>query len=95
MVKNSLCILLIAVFSVMVKGAAYANGHGGGHESGLQFGSVIIFLGVLTFFCMLTTFVLGMLMPKKRKILFPWHKRMGIITLISAILHGTMVLIFH
>ena len=95
MVKDSLCILLIAVFSVMVKGAAYANGRDGGHESGLHFGDVIIFLGVLTFFCMLTTFVLGMLMPKKRKILFPWHKRMGIITLISAILHGTMVLIFH
>ena len=35
MVKDSLCILLIAVFSVMIKGAAYANGRDGGHESGL------------------------------------------------------------
>jgi hypothetical protein len=95
MLKNCLYILLIAVFIVMVKGAAYANGHGGGHESGPHFGNVVIFLGVLTFFCMLSTFVLGFLMPKKRKTLFPWHKRMGIVTLISAILHGTVVLVFH
>ena len=77
-------------------GSAYAAGGDGGHGPGGG-GSVnvIVILGILTFAGLLTTFLLGWLMPKKRKALFPWHKRLGIVTLILAIIHGAMVLLLH
>jgi hypothetical protein len=95
MLKNYLSIFSFSVLNMAITGLAYANGSGGGHGAGRGFGGVIIALGILTFICLLSTFILGFLMPKKRKILFPWHKRLGIAAVIIATIHGMMVLLFH
>ena len=96
--KNiKLYILFLFIWSVVIAGISYANGPGHEHQGHDHFSlsSLIVPLGITTLVCLISTFVLGLMMPKNRKALFPWHKRMAIITLISAITHGTMVLFFH
>jgi len=95
MIKKYLNVFGFAFLNMAVTGSAYANGSGGGHGIGPGFGGVIVALGILTFICLLSTFILGVVMPKKRKTLFPWHKRLGIAAVITATIHGMMVLIFH
>ena len=77
--------------------AAYANGEGYGQvaESGEGLEEIIEVLGITTLTCLIITLTLGLLMPKARKKIFPWHRRMGFITVISGILHGVMILTFH
>jgi hypothetical protein len=43
---------------------------------------------------MISTFLMGYFMPKNRKLLFSWHKRAGIATLILGITHALTVLLF-
>ena len=74
---------------------ANGTGHANQLNEHFSFKNLIVPLGIITVICLISTLVLGFLMPKKSKILFPWHKRMAIITLISAITHGVMVMIFH
>lgn len=88
-------IIGFTLFYAAVAELALANGRAGGHTPGGGSMNVIVILGILTFAGLLTTFLLGWLMPKKRKALFPWHKRLGIVTLILAIIHGAMVLLLH
>ena len=95
MLKNQLSLIVFTALNAATSGFAYASGHGDGHGSGRSFGGFIVLLGILTLACLLSTFILGILMPKKRKLLFPWHKKLGIVTVIAAILHGMMVLFFH
>lgn len=63
------------------------------NKSGLAAAAVP--LGILTLLCLITTLVLGLTMRKNPKVLFPWHKRMAIFTLIVAITHGTIIILFH
>ncbi len=95
MLKKQLSLIVFTTLNAAALDFAYANGHGGAHGSGRNLGGVIVLLGILTLACLLSTFILGILMPKKRKILFSWHKKLGIVTVIAAILHGMMVLFFH
>jgi hypothetical protein len=96
MLMNQRCIGTGAFLMVWaMASSAFAGGRGNGHGNDAGFGGIIIFLGVMTFAFLLTTFILGIFMPKNRKALFPWHKRLGYITLISALAHGTMVFLYH
>jgi hypothetical protein len=75
---------------------ALANG-GAGHEE-LQtsiFKIFIVPLGVATIFSIVTTLTLGLKMAKNKAAIFPWHRRMASATLLLALCHATMVMIFH
>ena len=92
--KRIIQALYTTVYSMMMTGAAHANGLG--HQYREQFGSeaIIVALGILTISSMTVTFLMGYFMPKNRKLLFPWHKRIAILTLLLAATHALMVLIF-
>ena len=81
-------IIFMAVYTTTV----FADGYGGEHEKGFE--GLAPLLGVITILCLITTFLFGVFMKKKRQILFPWHKRLGILTLISALAHATMIVMF-
>ena len=95
--KTKMSIIILFIINVAIAGSLYASGNGHGHQPAGHFkpASLIEPLGILTFLCLISTFILGQLMPKNRKPLFAWHKRMAVITLIIALTHVTMVLIFH
>ena len=95
--KIKMSIIILFILNVAIAGTLYASGNGHEHQAAGHFkpASLIEPLGVLTFLCLISTFILGQLMPKNRKTLLPWHKRMAVITLIIALTHVTMVLIFH
>jgi hypothetical protein len=86
--------LIVAVYTLMISTAAYANGNGFEHHERFESDDVIVTLGVLTLISMISTFLMGYFMPKNRKLLFSWHKRAGIATLILGITHALTVLLF-
>jgi hypothetical protein len=86
--------LFVSIYTLVISTAAYANGNGNEHHEGFEFDDVIVTLGVLTLISMISTFLMGYCMPKNRKLLFTWHKRAGIMTLILGISHALMVLFF-
>ena len=69
--KTSVGIITLFVLNVALAGRLYANGHG--HEAAGHFKSaeLIESLGALTFLSLIATLILGQLMPKNRKTLFP------------------------
>jgi hypothetical protein len=77
-------------------GCALANGGEELHapENSI-FKFLIVPLGVATFFSVLTTISLGLKMSSNRELIFPWHKRMALITMLLALSQATMVIIFH
>ena len=95
--KKYLYIAVFLFFSFILTSGVFANGDIHNHQSENQFdfSSIIVPLGITTLICLIATLILGLLMPKNRKILFPWHKGIAFITLILALMHGVMVLIFH
>jgi hypothetical protein len=86
--------MVVAAYCVIISTPAYANGKEYDHHEGFEFEDVIVTLGVLTIISMLSTFVMGYFMPKNRKLLFVWHKRAAISTLILAFSHALTVLLF-
>lgn len=86
-------IWIVVVFFAVFNDAAIAGGHGGGRGSG--FGGIIVYLGVATLLCLLATFIVGRLIPQKRRLLVPWHRRLGTATLVLALIHGTLALLVH
>jgi len=89
--------IVFFILNAVIAGTIYADGAGYEHQVHGSFSprTLIVPLGVITFFCLISTLLLGLSMPKNRKRLFPWHKRLAAITLIMAIIHATMALIFH
>ncbi|MFN2366925.1 MAG: hypothetical protein ABR523_10760 [Desulfurivibrionaceae bacterium] len=86
-------ILLLLVTEFSQAGISFANGAGAGAQS--PFKSAIPVLGILTFLSLLTTVSLGLLFHRKRLKVFPWHRRMAFTTLTLAVIHGSLVLLFH
>ena len=86
-------ILLFIIFS----STAFAGetGHGQDAHNNSSIKSIIAPLGIVTLVFLIATLTLGFLMPKNRKKLFPWHRKIAIVTMIVAITHGAFVLIFH
>jgi len=64
-------------------------------ESGFHPDSLIEPLGIAAFVCMSITLILGLFIKKNRKKLMPWHVRIGFLTFIIVIVHGSLVLFFH
>ncbi|NQT84747.1 hypothetical protein HQ563_17145 [bacterium] len=57
--------------------------------------SLIVPLGITTFALVILTGCAGLFMRKKPKLLFKWHKRLAIITIVAAVCHAALVLLFH
>ena len=87
------CIFILIVIS----GIAFADetGHGQQSHNGFTMQSVIAPLGIVTLILLISTFILGFLVPKNRKKLFPLHRKMAITTIVVAVIHASVVFIFH
>jgi len=70
----------------------HVRGHGGA-EAGLT--RFIKPMGVTTMSLLVLTVVAGLFRRRNAKLLLKWHKRLGITTVISAIIHATLVLVAH
>lgn len=51
--------------------------------------------GILTGLCLLIVFCLGVFRQKAPAPMLRWHKRMGVVTVIVGLVHGTYMLFFH
>ena len=91
-IKLTLLLLLADLCRV---GTSFANGDSGTHAAESPLEVVVLVLGVMTFISLVTTLTIGLLFHRKRPKLFPWHRRMVITTLVFAVIHLTMALIFH
>jgi hypothetical protein len=76
-------------------GTSFADSDSGTHAAESPFEVVVLVLGVLTFIPLVTTLTIGLLFHRKRPNLFSWHRRMALTTLVFAVIHLTMALIFH
>jgi YHS domain-containing protein len=65
------------------------------HEHRLELGKLIKPMGIITLFLLVLTAAGRLFRKKVPKFLLSWHKRLGITTLISALIHATLVLIAH
>ncbi len=65
------------------------------HEHRLELGKLIKLMGITTLSLLVLTAAGQLFRKKVPKFLFRRHKRLGIITLISALIHATLVLIAH
>lgn len=87
------------LFPLLVVTTVFAGGGHGGQEEAvnglLSYSTIIAALGITTLLALVTTLSLGLNMRKNRKLLFPWHKRMAITSVILAIIHAFLVLILH
>jgi hypothetical protein len=55
----------------------------------------IVPLGMSTYALLLATVLAGAFMKRNRQLLFPWHRRLALATLLLATLHGLLVLLAH
>ena len=74
-------------------GTLVQTGHD--HEHRLELGRLIKPMGITTLFLLVLTAAGQLFRKKVPKFLVRRHKRLGIITLISALIHATLVLIAH
>jgi YHS domain-containing protein len=65
------------------------------HSNTLNLARLIKPVGILTLALIVLTVLAGLLRRKNPKFLLKWHKRLGIITLVSALIHATLVLLTH
>ena len=65
------------------------------HKHRLELGRLIKPMGIVTLSLLVLTAAGRLFRKKVPKFLVRWHKRIGIITLISALVHATLVLIAH
>ena len=65
------------------------------HEHKLELAKLIKPMGITTLSLLVLTAAGRLFRKKVPKFLVSWHKRLGIITLISASIHATLVLIAH
>jgi YHS domain-containing protein len=67
----------------------------GNHGGGLTLFGLIKPVGIATFSCLVLTVAAALLRRKNPKFLFKWHKRLGIATVVLAVIHLILVLIAH
>lgn len=73
----------------------------GGTESsshahgGVNLGRFIVPMGIVTLTLLITTVAAGLFRRRRPSFLLKWHKRLGIATLICALIHFSLVLIAH
>jgi hypothetical protein len=66
-----------------------------GHTFELTPGAFVEPMGITTLSLLVLTVVVGLFRRRQPKLLLKWHKRLGIITLVSALIHAALVLIAH
>jgi hypothetical protein len=83
---------LLPQFGGVVAQAEYDYGNQG---SRLTLPGLIKPVGIAAFSCLVLTVAAALLRRKKPKLLFKWHKRLGIVTLVLAVTHLILVLIAY
>ena len=99
-------VILIVILIFLTVPISQAKAHQKEHESShdvttmpvsehhdFEWHEVVEVLGITTFTLLVLTACAGYFMPRKRKVLFKWHKRLAVMTLIAAMLHGILVLL--
>jgi len=56
---------------------------------------LIVPVGIATLSLLVLTFLAGWFMRINRKLLFKWHKRLAIATLVTAVCHALLVIFFR
>ena len=69
--------------------------HGSAVSTGLALYKLIKPVGILTLLSLVTTVLVGVFRRKSPKLLFKWHKRMAITTLVLALVHVVLIVIAH
>ncbi|MHC4926189.1 MAG: YHS domain-containing protein [Planctomycetota bacterium] len=69
--------------------------HGHSKASSFPFFRFVKPMGIVTLVLIILTVSAGLLRRKKPKLLLKWHKRLGIITLFTALIHALLVLLTH
>jgi YHS domain-containing protein len=80
---------LLPQFGGVVAEIAPENANHGGR---LTLPGLIKPVGIAAFSCLVLTVAAALLRRKKPKLLFKWHKRLGIVTLVLAVIHLILVL---
>ncbi len=83
---------LLPQFGGVVADITHDHGNQG---PGLTLPGLIKPVGIATFSCLVLTVSAALLRRKNPKFLFKWHKRVGIATLVLAMIHLILVLIAH
>lgn len=83
---------LLPQFGGVVAHTAQDHGHNG---AGLTLPGLVKPAGIATLSCLVLTVATALLRRKKPRLLLKWHKRLGIATLVLALIHLTLVLIAH
>lgn len=56
---------------------------------------LIVPVGIATLSLLVLTFLAGWFMRTNRKLLFKWHKRLAIATIVTAVCHALLVIFFR
>ena len=60
---------------------------------GINWPEVIKTLGIITLVLLAAAVATGFLMPKNRKLLFKWHRIIGVTVLVMAVIHAIVVIV--
>ncbi len=102
--KNKLYLIIFINFTLVNNIFANGNHEHGNHnhgvviDQGFVITDLIAPLGITTLTLLLLTFSMGFYIskvPKKRKLILPWHKRVASLTVILALSHAIIVIFFH
>jgi len=89
-------ILLALLISVVPAWGARANAEEPARETpAFAWYRLIVPVGIATLSLLVLTFLAGWFMRIKRKLLFKWHRRLAIATLIAALCHLLLVILFR
>jgi thiol peroxidase len=80
------------VIALSAVGTVFAHG---AEEHGFAWDGLVVPFGIATLSLAILTACAGLLMPKNRKVLFRWHKRLAAATIVAGVCHATLVLIFY
>lgn len=62
-------------------------------SASFELDDLVLALGVATFIVAASALSTGLYMKKNRKLLFPWHRRLGIATGVCALIHGIIAML--
>ena len=71
------------------------SGHENSQTPSFSYFKLVKPMGIVTLTMIILTVSAGLLRRKKPKFLLKWHKRLGVLTLITALIHATLVLLTH
>ena len=78
------------------QGIALADAHAADHEhAGPNLADLVEPMGITTLSLLVVTACLGFFRKKSPRILLAWHKRLAVLTIISAAGHATLVFLTH